>query len=509
MSRAKATVWVVGDSTVSAFGDKYYIPREGYGEEIENYFCAQVYNLARSGASSKDFISMTNYRDLMYGSESVPALGRAEGKKFLVIGFGHNDEKPEDARHTNAEGNYKTPGSFANSLYENYIKPALERGMIPVVCTPIARLTADNTPESYIGPEGHITSDQRVGDRVFKGGDYRKAILNMVSELRAAGMYVEFADLTGATIAVNVALGENAKYLHAFAGAKRSEDGTLVPVGLDLTHTSLYGAKMSAWLLSEQAKKTAPLFSDYSLNKEKPTFEEFFNPSINVDYEVADYKAPSVKEMDSVSWPVFKDADGNLWHGTAFGDIEEHDGSREGCFKAQTDGFEITLCAQDNIGKISAGSDGILFYYIKLPAGKAFTLRAKAMINSFAPNNQVSFGLMVRDDLYIDRYVSAPMGDYVAAGVLNQGSVVNFGRKSSALVGGFPKHSISLSPGTEVELRIDASREGFTLTCGKETVSAGFDYPLTAVDPDSVYAGFYVSRNASITFKDIRLAVFI
>lgn len=42
---AKATIWVVGDSTVSAFDDSYYLPREGYGEEIANYFNADVYNL--------------------------------------------------------------------------------------------------------------------------------------------------------------------------------------------------------------------------------------------------------------------------------------------------------------------------------------------------------------------------------------------------------------------------------------------------------------------------------
>ena len=510
MSRAKATIWVVGDSTVSAFNDSYYIPREGYGSQIENYFSARVYNLARSGASSKDFTGMANYRALMEGSERVPALGNAEGEKFLVIGFSHNDEKPELARYTDPNGDYRTPGSFANSLYENYIKPALERDVIPVVCTPIARLSKENSTESYIGPEGHITADRQVGDRLFRGGDYRKAILDMVADLKAEGLYVEFADLTGATIEENVALGKKAQWLHSFTGAKRSEDGTLVPVGLDLTHTSLYGAKMSAWLLSVKAKETAPRLASYSLNMSKPTYEEFFAPSVNAHYEVTDYRAPSVKEMEAVLWPVFTDENGTLWRGTAFGDIEEHDVSREVCFCAaledRLDAHGITLCAKGCKGRITSGSDGLLFYYVKLPAGKAFTLRARAKINSFAPDNRVSFGLMVRDDLYIDRYVSPPMGDYVSAGVLNQGTVVIFGRKSGALVGQTPEHSISLAPGTEVELGITASEDGFTLTYGKETASAGFDYPLTSVDPDSVFAGFYVAGDVSVTFSNIRIA---
>ena len=88
---------------------------------------------------------MSSYNTLMNGSDTVPALGDASGDKFLIIGFGHNDEKTEPARYTNPNGDYKTEGSFANSLYVNYIQPALERGVIPVVCTPIARLTNENT----------------------------------------------------------------------------------------------------------------------------------------------------------------------------------------------------------------------------------------------------------------------------------------------------------------------------------------------------------------------------
>ena len=39
----------------------------------------------------------------------------------------------------------------------------------------------------------------------------------------------------------------------------------------------------------------------------------------------------------------------------------------------------------------------------------------------------------------------------------------------------------------------------------KDVVSAGFDYPLTANDPDYIYVGFYAARNADITFSDVQL----
>ena len=74
---------------------------------------------------------------------------------FLLVGSGHNDEKAESGRYTNPNGDYKTAGSFANSLYENYIKPAQAAGTTVVLCTPIVRRTADgNWSDSQL----HVTA---------------------------------------------------------------------------------------------------------------------------------------------------------------------------------------------------------------------------------------------------------------------------------------------------------------------------------------------------------------
>ena len=46
-----STLWVVGDSTLSSFDDKYYYPRYGYGTKLGCYLNSkvQVNNLALSG----------------------------------------------------------------------------------------------------------------------------------------------------------------------------------------------------------------------------------------------------------------------------------------------------------------------------------------------------------------------------------------------------------------------------------------------------------------------------
>lgn len=477
-------IHVAGDSTVSSFHDSYYIPRQGYGEELKNYFDSEVMNYAVSGASSKDFVTMKQYAELMEN------LGKSGGEEFLIIGLGHNDEKTEPGRFTDPNGDYMTAGSFSNSLYENYIKPALERGVVPVVCTPIARLSVENTPESYNGPCGHITPDVVIGDRKYPGGDYPKAIRDMVRDLNNRGFHVEMIDLTEATIRENVRMGEKAKFLHCFTGK----------TGLDRTHTNIFGAKLNAWLISELARETAPRLAGHSLGCEKPAYEKYFEMSINRDYVEKPYCAPTEQQMSCVFRPSFTDQDGNIWRGSVFGDI-----GNLSDFTVRRESGSIVLSAENNNGKIAEGSDGILFYYLQLPAGKSFVLSAKARIRRFENNNQISFGLMVRDDLFIDSCVEQLMGDYVAAGVLDQGNTVNFGRKSGELFRPSPVHPVSTAPGSEYELEITANQDGYALVFGDQSASAGFDYALTATDPDFVYAGFYVARNAEVEFSDIRL----
>ena len=495
----KATIWVVGDSTVCGFSDSYYIPRQGWGEQLDRYFNATVYNLAHSGASSRDFTGMSEYTVLLNGSESVPAMGNAEGAKFLLIGFGHNDEKTEAARYANPNGDYLTEGSFANSLYTSYIQPALEAGVTPVLVTPIVRLTTDNTAESYAGASGHVTADTTVGDVTYAGGDYAQAIRDL-----AAALNIPCIDLTAITLERNVAMGEGAQWLHAWNGAKLDEDGvTMIATALDKTHTNSYGAKMNAWAIAQAAEGTA-LAPYVKAGKTQPSYEADFSAAINPDYVPVSYTAPTA---DSALWPAYTDAQGNVWHGTVFGDVGGENKITNGSFFANEVEGGMNIGVTGNAGKISSATDGMIFYYTRLPAGTAFMLTATVTINDMAANNQVSFGLMARDDLYIDAYVKDTMGDYVAAGTRNQGAFNCFGRKSGVLYNG-PAAEVVYNVGDTVELCIVGTADGFTLTYGDNTpVSAGFDYALTSVDSDYIYVGFYAVRNANVTFTNVNLAL--
>lgn len=110
-----STLWVIGDSTLSSFKDRYYYPRYGYGTMLDKYLNdnVRVVNIALSGRSSKSYTTEPQYKELLDGMKKGD---------FLIIGFGHNDEKTEESRFTDANGDYKTEGSFAHSLYENYVQ---------------------------------------------------------------------------------------------------------------------------------------------------------------------------------------------------------------------------------------------------------------------------------------------------------------------------------------------------------------------------------------------------
>ncbi len=113
------TVWVVGDSTVCDYAATedatHYYKRCGYGTKLSDYVAEgyTVQNLALSGRSSKSFLAEANYQTLTAGIQAGD---------ILIIGFGHNDEKIDDAaRYTAPTGDWQTEGSFAKSLYDNYV----------------------------------------------------------------------------------------------------------------------------------------------------------------------------------------------------------------------------------------------------------------------------------------------------------------------------------------------------------------------------------------------------
>lgn len=468
----KPTVWIIGDSTVSSFADNYYYPRYGWGTQIDKYLDGtyEVKNIALSGRSSKSYVNDKEYNELTSGMKQGD---------YLLIGFGHNDEKAEADRYTDPNGDYKTAGSFANSLYENYIKPAQAAGTTVILCTPIVRRTA--TAE-WSDSNLHITKDS--GD--FKGGDYAQSIRNLGKELN-----IPVVDMTKMTKELYDTLGpDETVNLHAWTSSKATS--------VDNTHTNIYGGTYNAYLVTKTIKELGVAgISEHITAKEAPVKADVLKS--NPDYKEAEYSG-ELKQSE-----LWKDA--GVFKGSIFGDIGGDPNLIKDKFILEGNEDGSIHIAVNGKGKISSTTDGIAMYYYKVPAGSNFVITANATVNSINKHNQVAFGLMARDAMYIDVNDKSALGDYVAAGSIQQGTANCFKRKDGALgYGG--KLENPVEAGKTYALKIESNSDGYACTFGDNAaISGGFDFKLTSIDADYVYVGLFVARQADVTFSDIKLVV--
>ncbi|TLM84249.1 pectinesterase family protein [Pseudarthrobacter sp. NamE5] len=123
--RPKPVIFVVGDSTSSAYQHSER-PRAGWGQALPLLLGPQaaVFDYAWSGASSKSFADAGLLDEV---------LDMLQPGDYLLISFGHNDEKVQDpARGTDPQTTFK-------EYLQKYIGGAAERGARPVLVTPVER----------------------------------------------------------------------------------------------------------------------------------------------------------------------------------------------------------------------------------------------------------------------------------------------------------------------------------------------------------------------------------
>lgn len=478
-------IFVVGDSTYSSFSDSYYIPRYGIGTRIQDYLNEkkiEVVNLAMSGRSSKSFTTEANYQTLK---------NNIKKGDYLIIGFGHNDEKAEESRYTNPNGSKEDAGSFKNSLYENYIKLALDKKATPILCTPIVRRAPG---KAYEGSYVHITNDVEG----FPGGDYPKAIRELGAE---TGTLV--IDLTQITKDRYEKLGdeETAKF-HAQISHK--------PASVDNTHLNYYGAAVVAYDVVQEAAKGNKQFAKL-VNKKAaaPTEDLITLYAKNPDYVIPKYSEFVPEEDASANFKTTAP-----WYGTVFGDCggAEKIANPE-CFEIVEENGKVAMHSgpkdgSKSIGKIAAASDGIAFYFQKIAINKDFTLKATAKVLNVAKNNQVAFGLMVRDDVYIDKYDNTVASDYIAVGGYKFASdpvMTSYSRIDTALAP-TPAVSQSIAKDTVVDLSITKKGNVYTVKCGSDP-AVEYTADLKNVDASNVYAGLFTARCVYVEFSNVNLTI--
>jgi lysophospholipase L1-like esterase len=214
-------VYVAGDSTASIYTSSL-APRAGWGQALPVFLTSavSVVDMAKSGRSSKSFVDEGWLAQL---------LAKITTGDFLLISFGHNDEKADAALHTDPETTYKQYLSM-------YIDGARAKGAKPVLVTPVERRRFDST-----------------GKAVTSHGAYPGAMREL-----AAAKGTPLVDLSASSLALWNALGpEGTKTCFLYLNPGQSPN---YPAGVqDDTHFKAHGAIEVARLVANPLKNQGVL----------------------------------------------------------------------------------------------------------------------------------------------------------------------------------------------------------------------------------------------------------
>ena len=120
------TIFIIGDSTAAKKDLSTGSPERGWGMALQCYFDSayiRVDNHAVNGRSSKSFIDEGRWDKV---------LSAMKPGDYVIIQFGHNDEKPAVERHTD-------PGSTFDYNLAKFVRETRERGGIPILMNPVVR----------------------------------------------------------------------------------------------------------------------------------------------------------------------------------------------------------------------------------------------------------------------------------------------------------------------------------------------------------------------------------
>ena len=252
----KTTIFVIGDSTAANKDLSKGKTERGWAQMLQMYFDStmiRVDNHAVNGRSSKSFINEGRW-------DRVVSL--IKPGDYVIIQFGHNDEKPKADRHTD-------PGSTFDYNLAKFVRETRERGGIPVLMNCVVRRNFFvNAPEND-DDEKLRTQTFKDGVKMVEGdslidthGLYRVAPRDV-----AQRMNCYFVDANKITHDLEQGLGtEASKKLHMWY--RPGEEPTEPQGKQDNTHYNIHGATVVAGLLADALCEEIPLFSKYRVSTE-------------------------------------------------------------------------------------------------------------------------------------------------------------------------------------------------------------------------------------------------
>ena len=272
------TIFIIGDSTAANKDISRGKLERGWGMVLQSYFDdnIRVDNRALNGRSSLSFINEGHWTQVLQSMKPGD---------YVIIQFGHNDEKPKADRHTD-------PGSTFDYNLAKFVRETREHGGIPILMNCVVR-------RNFFVKAPEIDDDEKLRTQTFKDGVkmvegdslidthglYRVAPRDV-----AQRMNVHFVDANQITHDLEQGLGtEASKQLHMWflPGTEPSE-----PKGKqDNTHYSVYGAHVVARLLADALCQEVPVLKKYRCDADYTVDRKGRGQYLTIDDALAAAKA--------------------------------------------------------------------------------------------------------------------------------------------------------------------------------------------------------------------------
>ncbi len=244
------TIFMIGDSTMANKDISKGKKERGWGMALQCFFDDNIVidNHAVNGRSSLSFINEGRW-------DAV--LKKMKPGDYVIIQFGHNDEKPKADRHTD-------PGSTFDYNLAKFVRETREHGGTPILMNCVvrrnfAKVAPKNDDDEALRNQTFADAPKLVesDSLVDTHGLYRVAPRDV-----AKRMNVHFVDANKITHDLEQGLGKEAsKKLHMwFLPGKEPS----VPAGKqDNTHYNIYGAHVVAGLLADALCEEVPILKKY------------------------------------------------------------------------------------------------------------------------------------------------------------------------------------------------------------------------------------------------------
>ena len=245
------TIFIIGDSTAAEKDLSKGSPERGWGMALQCYFNEEfirVDNHAVNGRSSKSFIDEGRWDKV---------LELMKPGDYVIIQFGHNDEKAQPNRHTD-------PGSTFDYNLAKFVRETREKGGIPVLMNCVVRRNFMVKAPDNADDEALRNTTFKDGVKMVEGDSLvdTHGLYAVAPRDVARRMHCHFVDANSITHDLEQGLGvEGSKKLHMWY--KPGEHPAIPDGRQDNTHYNIYGAHEVASRLADALCKEIPLLRKY------------------------------------------------------------------------------------------------------------------------------------------------------------------------------------------------------------------------------------------------------